>query len=140
MNGKSESSRHYVMGYSDEEMRRLQKQATLWYPATRRFLEDVGIMADMKVLDVGAGAGDVTLLLAEKVGPGGQVIGVDSNPAVLNFARRRAEVAAFTNVSFVDGDITRMDFAMEFDAIVGRFILQHLSDPMAVLARLVRFL
>jgi len=140
MDSKSESSRHYVLGYSDEEMRRLQKQAALWHSATRRFLEDVGITAGMKVLDVGAGAGDVTLLLAEKVGPGGQVIAVDSNPASLDFAWRRVEAAAFTNVSFVQGDITQMDFAVDFDAIVGRFILQHLSDPVAVLARLARSL
>lgn len=140
MNGKDESSRHYVMGYSNEEMRRLQKQAALWQPTTRRFLEDVGIMAGMKVLDVGAGAGDVTLLLAEKVGPGGQVIAVDSNPAILDIAWRRVEAAAFMNVSFVHGDITGMEFAVDFDAIVGRFILQHLSDPVAVLARLARSL
>ncbi len=140
MNGKSEFSRHYVLGYSDEEMGRLQKQASLWHLATCRFLEDVGVTAGMKVLDVGAGVGDVTLLLAEKVGPDGQVMGVDSNPAVLDFARRRAESLASKNVSFVQGDITRMNFAMDFDAIVGRFILQHLSDPVAVLARLARFL
>lgn len=140
MNGESESSRQYLLGYSDEEIRRLQKQGTLWLPATRRFLEDVGIMSGMTVLDVGAGAGDVTLLLAEKVGPDGQVVAVDRNPATLDIAWRRVEAAAFTNVSFVHGDITGMEFAVDFDAIVGRFILQHLRDPVAVLARLVRSL
>ncbi len=140
MNGKSQSSHHYVLGHSDEEMWRLQKQAELWHPATRRFLEDAGIKAGMKVLDVGTGVGDVALLLADRVGPDGQVIGVDSNPTVLDLAQRRAEAAAFTNVSFVQGDITQMEFAREFDAIVGRFILQHLSDPVTVLGRLVRSL
>src|SRR5258708_8290170 len=140
MKGQRQSSHDYVLGHSDEEMWSLQKQAELWHPATRRFLEDAGIKAGMKVLDVGTGVGDVALLLADRVGPDGQVIGVDSNPAVLDLAQRRAEAAAFTNVSFVQGDITQMEFARDFDAIVGRFILQHLSDPVTVLGRLVRSL
>jgi hypothetical protein len=61
MNGKNQSSQPYVLGHSDEELRRLQKQAELWHPATYRFLEEVGIKAGMKVLDVGTGAGDVAL-------------------------------------------------------------------------------
>lgn len=140
MTDKNQSPQHYVLGHSDEEMWRLRKQAELWHPATHRFLEDVGIKAGMKVLDVGTGVGDVTLLLADRVGPDGQVIGVDSNPTVLALAQRRAEAAAFTNVSFVQGDITEMEFARDFDAIVGRFILQHLREPVAVLGRLGRSL
>ena len=140
MDSKSETSRHYVMGYSDEEMQRLRKQATLWRPVTLRFLEDAGITAGMRVLDVGAGAGDVTLLLAEKVGPAGQVIAVDNNPAILDIAWRRVEAAAFTNVSFVQGDVATIEFEGDFDAIVGRFILQHLRQPVNVLARLAHFM
>jgi ubiquinone/menaquinone biosynthesis C-methylase UbiE len=140
MNAKGQSSRDYVLGRSDAEMHRLQKQAELWHHATSRFLEDVGIKAGMKVLDVGTGAGDVALLLAGRVGPDSQVIGVDSDPHVLDLARRRAEAAGFTNVSFVQADITQVEFARDFDAIVGRFVLLHLREPVAVLGRLVRFL
>ena len=35
---------------------------------TTRFLEDAGIARGMKVLDVGTGAGDVALLVADLVG------------------------------------------------------------------------
>ncbi|MEO6890981.1 MAG: class I SAM-dependent methyltransferase [Ktedonobacteraceae bacterium] len=140
MNDTSQSSHPYVLGHSDEELRRLQKQAELWHPAAHRFLEEVGIKAGMKVLDVGTGAGDIALLLTERVGPDGQVIGVDSNPTVLDVARRRAEAAAFTNVSFVQADITQMEVARDFDAIMGRCILPHLREPVAVLGRLVRSL
>jgi hypothetical protein len=68
MNGKNQSSPHYVLGHSDEEMWRLQKQAELWHPATRRFLEDVGIKAGMKVLDVGTGVGAPSCLVRQ-LGP-----------------------------------------------------------------------
>jgi ubiquinone/menaquinone biosynthesis C-methylase UbiE len=140
MNGKSQSSRDYVLGHTDEELYRLQKQAKLWHHATSRFLEDVGIKAGMKVLDVGTGAGDVALLIAGRVGPYGQVIGVDSDQNVLDLASRRAEATGFKNVSFVQADITQMEFTSDFDAIVGRFILLHLRKPAPVLGRLARFL
>ena len=140
MNGQNQSANDYVLGRSDEEMHRLQKQAELWHHATSRFLDDAGIEAGMKVLDVGTGAGDVALLLAGKVGPEGQVIGVDSDQNVLDLARRRAGVAGFTNVSFVQADITQVEFAWDFDAIVGRFVLLHLREPVAALGRLARFL
>lgn len=140
MSGESQSSRDYVLGHSDVEQYRLQKQAELWHYASSRFLENVGIKAGMKVLDVGTGAGDVAMLLAGKVGPDGQVIGVDSDPNVLDLAHSRAATAGFTNMSFVQKDITQIEFARDFDAIVGRFILLHLREPVAVLGRLARFL
>lgn len=41
----------------------------------------------MKVLDVGCGAGDVSLIAAELVGEEGFVLGVDANPAALRVAQ-----------------------------------------------------
>jgi ubiquinone/menaquinone biosynthesis C-methylase UbiE len=83
----------YVMGHSPEETERLQKQSRLYNPATRRLFEEAGIGVGMKVLDVGSGAGDVALLVAELVGPGGQIVGVDTNPTILETARARAATA-----------------------------------------------
>lgn len=40
----------------------------------------------MKVLDVGTGIGDVAFMVAERVGPQGAVVGVDMNPAMVDFA------------------------------------------------------
>ena len=80
----------YVFGHSEEEIQRLVRQSRLFNPCTRRFLEQAGISAGMKVLDVGSGPGDVALLLADRVGPGGAVVGVDIDPARLDIARARA--------------------------------------------------
>lgn len=67
----------YLLGHSDHELRRLECQARLINPMTRRFVEAAGVSAGMRVLDVGSGAGDVSMLLADLVGPGGEVIGFD---------------------------------------------------------------
>ena len=72
----------YVMGHSDTETARLQRQAQLYGPATRRLFIEAGIGSGMRVLDVGSGAGDVALLVAELVGSGGQVVGDQSSATI----------------------------------------------------------
>ncbi|MBV9022150.1 MAG: class I SAM-dependent methyltransferase [Ktedonobacteraceae bacterium] len=141
MNQSNQSTQTYVLGSSSEETQRLQKQAQMYLPITQRFLQEAGITAGMKVLEVGSGAGDISLLVAELVGPSGTVVGVDRNPEILETARARMQAAGHTNVSFIVEDITNLTLDTDFDAVVGRFILGHLfSDPVVALRNLVRHL
>ena len=78
----------YPLGRTDAETRRLILQHQIYSPLTRQFFTSAGIGRGMKVLDLGSGAGDVALLCADLVGPHGQVVGVDGNGAILDFARR----------------------------------------------------
>lgn len=119
----------YVMGRSDAETLRLQKQAALYDPTTRQMFEQAGIGPGMKVLDIGSGAGDVAMLAAAVVGPSGAVVGVDSNPAILATARKRAGDAGVNHVEFIAGDIRDIALADDFDAVVGRVVLMYLKDP-----------
>ena len=73
MNQSNQSTQTYVLGSSSEETQRLQKQAQMYLPITQRFLQEAGITAGMKVLEVGSGAGDISLLVAELVGQGGDL-------------------------------------------------------------------
>lgn len=134
----------YPLGHSDGETRRLILQHQVYAPLTRQFLVDAGIAAGMRVLDVGSGAGDVALLLAELVGPQGRVVGVDANPGILDVARWRAEAAGWTTVTFRLGDLERPErldgdgdgLDGGFDAIVGRWVLMFLTEPAALLRTL----
>jgi SAM-dependent methyltransferase len=119
----------YVLGRTAKETRRLQHQAQLYGPTTRRLFVEAGITSGMKVLDVGSGAGDVALLAADLVGPQGCVVGVDTNTAILDTARGRAQAAGLTNVSFVEGDMRTVALDNDFDAVVGRLILLYLGNP-----------
>jgi ubiquinone/menaquinone biosynthesis C-methylase UbiE len=76
----------YVLGHSEAELKRLSTQAQLIDPITRRFLVSAGIAAGMRVLDVDSGAGDVAVLLASLVGPGGEVIGTDPARTAIDVA------------------------------------------------------
>ena len=123
----------YALGRSEAETRRLILQHQIYGPLTRRLFEAAGIGAGMRVLDVGSGAGDVALLLADLVGPRGRVVGIDLNAAILETARARVQAAGWRNVTFHAGDVREAPLEAEFDAIVGRWILMHVPDPVQVL-------
>jgi SAM-dependent methyltransferase len=127
------SATTYVLGHSEQELERLGRQAKLVDPMTRRFFESAGIGPGMRVLDIGSGAGDVAFLVADLVGPAGQVVGVDRVPAALKTARGRAEERSLRHISFLEGDPTQMTFDVPFDAVVGRYVLMFQPDPVAML-------
>jgi SAM-dependent methyltransferase len=123
----------YVFGHSERELERLATQARVVDPITRWFLREAGLMAGMRVLDVGSGAGDVAFLAAELVGNSGEVVGVDRSETALTAARVRAAARGLRNVSFREGDPTTMTFERAFDAVIGRYVLQFQRDPAAML-------
>lgn len=140
MSQSIQSETSYLLAHSSEEVRRLQRQADFVDSLTRRLFEMAGITPGMRVLDVGSGAGDVALLLAEYVGQQGSVVGVELNPRMVQLARQRAQQAGLSNISFLEGDIHTVALDGEFDAVVGRLILIYIRDSVAVLRRLVEHL
>jgi SAM-dependent methyltransferase len=130
----------YILFHSDREIRRLNHQAGIINPITRRILLSAGVGPGMRVLDVGCGAGDVTLLIAEMVGSAGHVVGVDRVPAALAAAERRSAEHSLQNVSFREGDPAKLSFEQPFDAVVGRYVLMFQADPAAMLRGVARHL
>ena len=129
----------YLLGHSISEQLRLVRQSSLLAPFTERLLRDAGIGAGMRVLDIGCGMGDVSMLAAQLVGPSGQVVGVDLDGLALARARERTSALGLANVTFVQSDVTRPDASALFDAIVGRLVLQFLPDVSAALKALLEF-
>ena len=136
----AEKTDTYALGRSEAETRRLILQHRIYGPITRRFFEAAGIGAGMTVLDIGSGAGDVALLLADLVGPSGRVVGVDMNPAILETARARAAAAGFANVTFIAGEAGEVAGDTRFDAVAGRYVLMYVPDPAGLLRRLAGLL
>jgi SAM-dependent methyltransferase len=91
-----------------------------------------------RVLDVGCGAGQTSLALAEAVAPRGEVLGVDLSQPLLDVARVRA---AGLPVRFEIADAQTSDFGGEpFDAIYSRFGVMFFADPVAAFANLKKAL
>ena len=57
-----QTQKRYVLGHAPEELRRLILQAVILRPVTARLLHDAEIAPGMRVLDLGCGVGDVTML------------------------------------------------------------------------------
>lgn len=108
---------------------------------TERWLIEAGIAPGMRVLDVGCGRGDVSLLVARLVGAEGDVVGVDLDPGGLAVARKRAAEAGGAKVTFVEGDFGALAVAHgPFDAAVGRRVLMYQPDRVDAVRRLVEAL
>lgn len=125
------------MGHSDHEHRRLALQASVLNPLTRGFLERAGISAGMRVLDLGCGVGEVSLIAASLVGPHGHVTGLDLDPKALDIARVRAAADSYEHVSFEAGNLADHHPERLYDAVIGRHILIHCPDVPGVLRHVV---
>jgi SAM-dependent methyltransferase len=64
------------------------------------------------------------------------VVGVDRAAGAIAIARERAADGSYANVSFEEGDPAVRDFMSEFDAVVGRYVLQFQAEPAQLLRRL----
>ncbi|MDF0603509.1 class I SAM-dependent methyltransferase [Psychromarinibacter sp. C21-152] len=99
-------------------------------------LPKLPIEAGMAVLDVGCGWGDLSLQIAERVGPEGRVVGIDCVEAFLKEARADAKEAGFANVEFRRGDAEIALPENEFDYVVSRFGTMFFTNPVAALRRM----
>lgn len=93
----------------------------------------------MSLLDVGCGPGSITLDLAGRVGPSGQVVGVDVAPAAVEAARRSAHERGDHTTSFEVADVTALPWPDgRFDVVHAHQVLHHLPDPVAAIAEMAR--
>lgn len=129
--------RNYPMEYTDGELRRLRFQGRYWGEISLEVLRQAGIGTGMRVLDLGCGAGDLSLQAADLVGPSGSVLGVDRSPQAVQWAGRRAADLEVNHLRFQAADLETIDLPLTFDALIGRFVLMFLADPTTTLARMV---
>ncbi len=114
------------------EYRRLD---ALMAPVTAELLARARIAPGERVLDVGCGAGDTALAAADRVGPGGQVTGLDISETLLDVARQRA--AGRPNVAFLGADAQTHRFAPgALDLILSRHGVMFFADPAATFRNL----
>jgi len=126
----------YTFADRGHEQRRLASQAAGFDPLTERLFQAAGVGVGMRVLDLGSGAGDVALLAARLVGPEGEVVGIERDPAAVASATDRVRRAEVDNVRFIEGDVQALDaITGTFDAVVGRLVLMYLPDPVDAIRR-----
>jgi SAM-dependent methyltransferase len=91
-----------------------------------------------RVVDVGCGFGDTAIELAKRVGPDGEVLGIDCCDAFLEIGRRDAAAQGIGNVRFVEADVQAYPFEGDFDLCFSRFGMQFFENPVAALRNVRR--
>ncbi len=125
----------YVMGHDERERRRLALQASILNPFTEHLLRRAGISTGMRVLDIGCGVGDVSMLAARIVGRSGRITSLDFDMRALETLKERAAAEMLSNIECVEGNVHDWDAARKFDAVIGRHILIHSKEPLEILRR-----
>ena len=124
-------------------IQRLQAFEAFYEPTHRRMLvEVINPKPDAKILDVGCGAGGMSILMAQAL-TGGTLVALDSNAQHLQTARVLAQqTGCAQRMVFALGDVEKLNFmAGEFDlAWCSRVIHHHLTDPYVALSELYRVL
>ncbi|HMN61114.1 MAG TPA: class I SAM-dependent methyltransferase [Anaerolinea sp.] len=129
------------MSDTDLTIQRLMEANPLREPLLRSIVGSLNLPAASRGLDVGCGIGHQALLLAEALGPGGQVTGVDISPALLQVGERLAAEAGFSaQVTFREGDMYHLPFSDQtFDWVWSADCVGYPAGDLArVLAELAR--
>ncbi|HUR27595.1 MAG TPA: class I SAM-dependent methyltransferase [Planctomycetota bacterium] len=109
--------------------------------ATNVMLDVAGISKGMRVLDVAAGAGEQTIVTAQRVGPTGSVLATDISSNILDFARDAAIRAGVKNVEVRVMDGENLELPDEsFDAVISRVGLIYFPDQHKALTGMKRVL
>ena len=128
----SQTPAGYVMGHDDRERRRLSLQASILNPLSDQLLRRAGLSAGHRVLDLGCGIGELSMLAARLVGPGGHVTGIDIDEGALAIAAARASEQGLDQIEFRHGNISEYPPDATYDAVIGRHILIHTPDPRVI--------
>lgn len=127
----------FQMNAVDHERRRLALQASVLNPLTDSFLRHAGVSSGMRVLEVGCGIGEVSLITARAVGPHGRLHCVDMDATALEIAERRVRSAGHDHVSFEHTDFASHTPVRAYDAVIGRHVLIQVPDALKLLRHAV---
>ncbi|HVT67514.1 MAG TPA: methyltransferase domain-containing protein [Trebonia sp.] len=141
MSATTESIRRpetYALGHTTLEWERLRAQARDWETATVRILGQLTLPEDASCLDAGCGPGETTRLLAQRVGPGGRVLGIDVDADIGAVALEMLHGGGYRRCAFRAHDLAADEPVPggPFDLVYARLLLIHLPDRAAALARL----
>jgi ubiquinone/menaquinone biosynthesis C-methylase UbiE len=131
------ASDSYALERTSRDYDRLRDQSQAWEPATRRLIDQLALAPGARCLDAGCGPGETMRVMAERVGPSGQVIGVDIDAALGREALTALHDAGHRQCEFVPLDVSSDEFSGgPYDLVYARLLLYHLPQRSAVLRRL----
>jgi ubiquinone/menaquinone biosynthesis C-methylase UbiE len=106
-----------------------------------RLVDLVDIQSGDRVLDVACGTGAVLLPAAERIGPGGSVVGIDLTPPMVAVTKAKIAAANLHNAEVRAMDATMLDFRdASFDTVVCGFAIWFIPDMQGAFQEMWRVL
>lgn len=134
----SDARGRYLLGDSPAEIRHLVAQAEVYAHEAGELFDLIGVPAGISAIDMGCGVMGVVHLLAERIGAGGRVVGLDFQGAMVEMARRFAEERGL-DVEFVEADATTCGLPdAGFDLVHARTLLVNVAEPERIVAEMMR--
>jgi ubiquinone/menaquinone biosynthesis C-methylase UbiE len=129
----------YALSSSRSETDRLRQQADELAPWSSALLDRVNLRAGQSAIDLGCGPRGILDLLAERVAPGGRVVGLDADPAHAAMAAAFAASQKLNGVEVVTADARRTGLPPDsFDLVHARTLLTNVPSPSDVVGEMVR--
>jgi ubiquinone/menaquinone biosynthesis C-methylase UbiE len=129
----------YLLGHSYDEERRLKKQAEELRQESARMFDRIGIEKGNRAIDLGCGPQGVLDLLSERVGPAGQVVGVERDRGSVAEARRFVADRALRNVSVIERDAAAAAIPEgSLDLVHARLLLVNVPHAESVVQEMIR--
>jgi len=114
---------------------RQASQDVLLAPVAQLLIDRIAPKAGDRIIDIGCGCGATSIALAERVAPGGFVLGVDISAPMLERARQLAPKALPLDFAQADATVYPFD-AGSFDLLVSRFGVMFFAEPVVSFANL----
>lgn len=108
---------------------------------TSRTLDRIGLHPGQRVLEIGPGPGRLLIPAARRVLPGGEVVGLDIQAAMLERLRAKASAPGIENLTMILGDASSPHVAAEsFDVVYLCTVLGEIPDRVGALEQCYRAL
>jgi SAM-dependent methyltransferase len=139
----SERVQRYVLDGNDQDLRRLLTIAQQAAEMPRAAFRRIGVGEGWNAIECGCGPIGALAVMAEFVGPGDRIVGVDFSEPAVRQAQAVVSSLGLANVQVVEGDVNDLDATLvggPFDLAYTRLFLMHQPDPVHTLRRIAGLL
>jgi FkbH-like protein len=122
------------------EINRLEGQLDLFWNQEIKYLRRRGLSNGMKFLDCGSGPGHMLKRLAKEF-PSSEINGLEFDPLLVEFSREMLKESGSKKCRVYKGSVLSIPFENnQYDFIVSRLVLEHLSNPLDAVKEMLRVL
>ncbi len=127
------------LGYDTNDLDTIPAASIESFAGVGYFFDLAGIKEGDNILDLGSGSGMDSFIAALKTGPDGYVTGIDMTDEQFEKANRLIEKFDLKNISFIKGNIERLDFDdATFDVVISNGVINLCPDKKQVFSEIAR--